>query len=66
MKICKQYNKIGKDQGLFWQYHDILYSNWTGENNGWASPENLTLLDMESSSTVPTTSKYRNFGKKIN
>ena len=53
--IFKDYNIIGpdsinashgahcaKDQELFWQYHDILYSNWAGENNGWASPENLT------------------------
>lgn len=29
------------DQGKFWQYHDTLYNNWTGENNGWASSENL-------------------------
>lgn len=29
------------DQGKFWKYHDILYNNWTGENNGWASSENL-------------------------
>jgi len=29
------------DQGSFWEYHDILYDNWGGENNGWASPENL-------------------------
>ena len=41
------------DQGLFWEYHDILYDNWTGENNGWASSENLlkfaqqTGLDVE-------------------
>jgi protein-disulfide isomerase len=53
--IFKDYNIIGPDsvnsshgahcageQGLFWEYHDILYSNWTGENNGWASPSNLT------------------------
>ncbi len=52
--IFKDYNIIGKDsvkasqgahcandQGLFWEYHDILYSNWTGENNGWASGANL-------------------------
>ncbi|NIP62535.1 MAG: thioredoxin domain-containing protein [Nitrosopumilaceae archaeon] len=30
-----------EDQGKFWEYHDILYNNWTGENNGWASSENL-------------------------
>ena len=29
------------EEGKFWQYHDILYNNWTGENNGWASSENL-------------------------
>ena len=29
------------DQGKFWEYHDTLYDHWTGENNGWASSENL-------------------------
>lgn len=29
------------DQGKFWEYHDILYSNWTGENAGDFSPEKL-------------------------
>ena len=58
--IFKDYNIIGSDsinashgahcaneQGLFWEYHDILYSNWTGENNGWASPRNLTVFAEE-------------------
>ena len=58
--IFKDYNIIGpdsikashgahcaNDQGLFWEYHDILYSNWTGENNGWASPENLAKFAQE-------------------
>ena len=58
--IFKDYNIIGpdsvnashgahcaKDQGLFWEYHDILYSNWTGENNGWASSENLGKFAKE-------------------
>jgi protein-disulfide isomerase len=58
--IFKDYNIIGpdsvnashgahcaKDQGLFWEYHDILYSNWTGENNGWASSENLEKFAKE-------------------
>lgn len=30
-----------KDQDKFWEYHDTLYNNWGGENNGWASSENL-------------------------
>ncbi|MBA4718442.1 MAG: DsbA family protein [Nitrosopumilus sp.] len=58
--IFKDYNIIGpdsirashgahcaNDQGLFWEYHNILYSNWTGENNGWASSENLVKFAQE-------------------
>lgn len=58
--IFKDFNIIGpdsinashgahcaNDQGLFWEYHDILYSNWTGENNGWASSENLLRFAQE-------------------
>ena len=52
--IFKDYTIIGQDsiiaahaahcaseQGKFWEYHDILFSNWNGENNGWASSENI-------------------------
>ena len=52
--IFKDYHIIGPDsveashgahcaggQGQFWEYHDVLYENWTGENNGWASYGNL-------------------------
>ena len=35
------------DQEMFWQYHDILYDNWNGENNGWASSENLIKFAQE-------------------
>ena len=58
--IFKDYNIIGpdsivashgapcaNDQELFWEYHDVLYSNWTGENNGWASSENLLKFAQE-------------------
>ncbi len=58
--IFKDFNIIGpdsvreshgaqcaNDQGLFWEYHDILYSNWTGENNGWASSKNLEKFAKE-------------------
>jgi len=30
-----------QEQGKFWQYHDALYDNWSGENTGWASTSNL-------------------------
>jgi len=52
--IFKDYTIIGPDsnvaahgshcadeQGSFWDYHNVLYDNWNGENNGWASPENI-------------------------
>ena len=32
------------DQGKFWEYHDELYNNYTGENNGWAASENLVTF----------------------
>jgi protein-disulfide isomerase len=52
--IFKDFTIIGKDsfgaahashcaneEGKFWEYHDALYNHWTGENNGWASYDNL-------------------------
>ncbi len=29
------------DQGKYWEYHDKVYSNWNGENTGWAITDNL-------------------------
>jgi protein-disulfide isomerase len=29
------------DQGKFWEYHDALYSHWTGENTGDFAPAKL-------------------------
>ena len=29
------------DQGKYWEYHDETYSNWDGENTGWAESYNL-------------------------
>ena len=58
--IFKDYNIIGpdsvtsshgahcaSDQEMFWEYHDILYNNWTGENDGWASSENQLKFAQE-------------------
>ena len=52
--IFKDYTIIGPDstiaalgshcageQGKFWEYHNTLYDNWDGENNGWAGQENI-------------------------
>ena len=52
------------DQGKFWEYHDTLYDHWTGENNGWASSENLLQfaedigLDIDEFSKCMIDSKY--------
>ena len=32
------------EQGLYWQYHDFLYSNQGHENSGWVSANNLKNL----------------------
>lgn len=36
-----------EDQGKFWEFHDVLYNNWAGENNGWASSEKLVGFFQE-------------------
>ena len=54
------------EQGKFWEYHDILYTNWAGENNGWASSENLLKfaeeieLDISQWETCMKESRYQN------
>lgn len=54
------------DQELFWEYHDELYRNWGGENNGWASSENLyqfaenISLDTEKFSECMNSAKFQN------
>jgi protein-disulfide isomerase len=35
------------EQEKFWEYHDVLYNNWNGENNGWASNDNLLIFANE-------------------
>lgn len=29
------------EQGKYWEYHDELFKNWNGENNGWITKNNL-------------------------
>ncbi|MFB5622972.1 MAG: DsbA family protein [Nitrosarchaeum sp.] len=60
------------DQGLFWEYHDTLYNNWDGENNGWASAKNLlqfavdTGLNIDVFSKCMTDSKHASIIEKSN
>lgn len=68
--IFKDYTIIGPDsvsaahashcadeQSLFWEYHDTLYNNWNGENNGWASSENLLRFAADVGLDIDTFSK---------
>lgn len=36
-----------QEQGKFWEYHDILYTNWSGENTGWAAATNLIQFSKQ-------------------
>ena len=52
------------DQGKYWEYHDETYSNWDGENTGWAGIHNLKMfaanidLDQNSFNQCLDGSKY--------
>jgi protein-disulfide isomerase len=54
------------DQGKFWEYHDILFANWTGENVGSYSIERLKAfaqaigLDTTQFNSCITSKKYAN------
>ncbi len=53
-----------QEQGKFWEYHDILYTNWAGENTGWVSSANLMQfakqlgLNQDQFSQCMTQEKY--------
>jgi len=54
------------EQGRFWDYHDILFANWNGENQGSFSDKRLlafaeTLdLEMETFTTCFEENRYKN------
>ena len=75
--IFKDFTIIGQDSinaahaahcadeaGKFWEFHDILYNSWTGENNGWASPSNISgfakqlVLDEEDFKSCMSEARY--------
>ena len=83
--IFKDFTIIGQDSinaahaahcaqeaGKFWEFHNILYNNWTGENNGWASPSNISGfakqlgLDEEDFSSCMSEAKYLDVIKASN
>lgn len=54
------------DQGKYWEFHNILYSNQQGINDGWASPDNLKSfasqlnLDRNLFDSCLDSDKYKN------
>ena len=60
------------DQGKYWQYHNMLYNNWTGENNGWAASENLVMyannieLDLELFLQCESSNRHQNIIEQSN
>ena len=36
-----------QEKGKFWEYHDMLYNSWAGENTGWASSKNLLAFAIK-------------------
>jgi len=55
-----------KDQGMFWEYHYMLYNNWEGENTGWVTDDSLNKfasnidLDMNEFSKCMSDNKWMN------
>lgn len=39
--LASEASYCAADQGRYWDYHDELYNNWKGENNGWVTKESL-------------------------
>ena len=66
------------DQGKYWNYHNLLFTNWAGENTGWININSLTKfaiqvdLDIFEFNKCLNTYKYyqkvmdnENYAKKI-
>lgn len=53
------------DQGMYWEYHNMLYTSQSGPNSGWASVENLKMfasdmgLDAERFAECLDSKKYQ-------
>jgi len=77
--MASEASYCAQEQGKFWQYHDIIYENWEGENTGWVTRNALerfaenTELDMNEFNSCMNDSKYHqkvldyeDFARKIN
>lgn len=64
-KKAAQATYCAEEQGKYWEYHNMLYSNQGGINDGWANTENLKKfasglnLDLESFNNCLDSDKYQ-------
>ncbi len=63
--MASEASYCAQEQGKFWNYHDLIYENWEGENTGWLTrnaldrfAEDLELNQSEFNSCMDV-SKYR-------
>ena len=64
-KIAAEASYCAQKQGKFWQYHNIVFDNWDGENTGWVTKNALlefakySELDIEEFNTCMNNSEYK-------
>ena len=64
-KIAAEASYCAQKQGKFWQYHNIVFDNWNGENTGWVTKNALlefakySELDIEEFNTCMNNSEYK-------
>jgi protein-disulfide isomerase len=63
--LASEASYCAQKQGNFWQYHNSLYDNWTGENTGWITDNalvsfaNANELDLDKFNQCMGNSEFR-------
>ncbi len=77
--MASEASYCAQEQRMFWEYHDIIFENWQGENTGWITREVLSDfardigLDLDEFNSCMNNSRFyekvlnnEEFAKKIN
>lgn len=63
--MASEASYCAQEQGKFWEYHDLIYENWEGENTGWLTRNALdrfaeeVKLNQSEFNSCMNDSKYR-------
>jgi protein-disulfide isomerase len=63
--MASEASYCAQEQGKFWEYHDLIYENWEGENTGWLTRNaldrfaNEVKLNQSEFNSCMNDSKYR-------